>query len=138
MDPRGPLSDGQHEARQPHLDLAGPGKLGPFFMLLDYNPLTGETVTFEANADGSFTIGQHQDVSPVLELNKRQALENDAHAQVRKGWLKYASVPNVLIVKWKQELGIDFFDENHWPKVMALINSPEYRFLKTTELVHDR
>lgn len=107
-------------------------------MLLDYNPLTGETVTFDANGDGSYTIGTHQDVSPVLELNKRQALENDAKGQVRKGWLKYASVPNILIMKWKLELGLDFFDENHWPKIMALINSPEYRFLKTTELMHDR
>jgi hypothetical protein len=107
--------------------------------LLDFDPISGESVSFQWNDEaGTFTVGHHQDVSPVLEANKRRVIESDAHQEIKAGWLKYASVPNVLIMKWKNELGVDFFDENHWPAVMRLINSPEYRFLKATAATHDR
>lgn len=107
--------------------------------ILDYDPLTGEKVTFEWHeTEGTFTIGHHQDVTNVLEENKRLVLEADHQKQVKDGWLKYASVPTIVIMKWKQEHGVDFFNENHWPKVMGLLNSPEYRFLKATPITHDR
>jgi len=106
--------------------------------LLDYNPLTGETVTFDWNQDGTFTIGTTQDCTPVLDNNKRHILEGDSRKEVKNGWLRYASIPNIVILKWKHEHGVDFFDPNDWPKVMGLINSRDYRYLKATELNHDR
>lgn len=107
--------------------------------VLDYNPLTGEKVTFSYNHDNdTFTIGQHQDCTPVLEYNQRLRLESDSKEQIKRGWLKYASIPNIVIVKWKREHGVDFFNPDHWQKVMGLINSSEYKFLKTTEITHDR
>jgi len=107
--------------------------------ILDYNPLTGEYTTFQYNhADDTFTVGHHQDVQPIIDANKRQLIESDSRKQVKNGWLKYASIPNILIMKWKREHNVDFFNDEDWPKVMALINSREYCFLKTTELTHDR
>lgn len=107
--------------------------------LLDYNPLTGESVSFAWNEeDGTFTIGHHQDCTPVIEANKRHILEGDSRKEIRNGWLRYASIPNIVVLKWRQEHGVDFFDQNHWPKVMQLLNSREYRYLKATELHHDR
>jgi hypothetical protein len=107
--------------------------------LIDYNPITGESVTMDWNdADGTFVIGHHQDCTPVIEENKRRILEGNSAAEVKAGWLKYASIPNIVVLKWKQEHGVDFFDQNHWPKVMGLLNSREYRYLKCTTLNHDR
>jgi hypothetical protein len=107
--------------------------------LLDFDPLTGEVVTFDYNAEtDSMTIGHHQDVTPILEANRIHRLERDSKKEIKAGWLRYAAIPNIVIMKWKREHGVDFFDPNDWPKVMGLINSREYRYLKTTELNHDR
>ena len=108
--------------------------------ILDYNPLTGETVTFEYNhSNDTFTIGHHCDMEPFLDANKRTVIEADSRKQVKRGWLKYAAgITNAIIFKWKREENVDFFNDDDWPKVMALLNSREYRFLKTTELNHDR
>lgn len=107
--------------------------------ILDYNPITGEKVTFDWHeAEGTFTIGHHQDTTAIIEANKIQVRDSDAKLQVKKGWLKYASIPNIVVLKWKLEHGVDFFNEDHWPKVMGLLNSRDYRYLKTTEMNHDR
>jgi len=107
--------------------------------ILDYDPLTGETVTMQYGSDGSMTFCTSIDMEPIFDENKRVLLEADHKRQLKQSWVKYASgITNVLILKWRQEHGVDFFNENHWPRVMELLNSREYRKLKTTELVHDR
>lgn len=108
---------------------------------LDFDPLTGESVTLDWNeADGTFTIGHHHpDMEPFLDANQRQIALGTDREQIKKGWWKYASgITNAIILKWRVEHGVDFFDPNHWPKVMQLLNSREYRRLKATELHHDR
>lgn len=109
-------------------------------MILDFNPFTGEMVTFDYNdATDEITIGHHQDCTPIIDANKRAQIETDAKAQMKNDWIHYASVPNVLIMKWKQEHGVDFFKREDWPRVMALINSREYRDgVKATTITHDR
>lgn len=107
--------------------------------ILDFDPLTGEVVTFDWNeSDETFTIGHQQDCSPILDANQRHRLEGDSRKEIKNGWWRYASVPNIVVLKWKREHGVDFFEPNDWPKVMGLINSREYRYLKATELTHDR
>ena len=109
-------------------------------MILDFNPFTGETVTFDYHhSDDTFTIGHHQDCEPIMDANKRARIEIDAKQQMANDWVHYASVPNILIMKWKQEHGVDFFNPEHWPRVMALINSRDYREgVKSTTIHHDR
>lgn len=110
--------------------------------ILDYNPFTGETVTMQYNhSDDSLTIGHHQDCTNIIEANKRSVFEANHSVQMKKDWIKYASVPNILILKWKKELGVDFFttDPTEWKKVMALINSRDYALgCKATPINHDR
>jgi hypothetical protein len=119
----------------------GPGKLGPFFMskrILDYDPNTGITEFFEYDSlTDTTTLSRHQDVEPLLEYNK--ILQNDAEyskSGIKNDFWKYASVPLVLIEKWLREDGIDVFDKNHDKRVFQKINSPEYRYLKTTTKTH--
>ncbi len=49
------------------------------------------------------------------------------------GMRKVASIPLVVIEKWKQELGVDIMNKNDWPKVKQLLNDPENRFLGLTK-----
>ena len=108
--------------------------------LLDVNPLTGEWITFDYNhAEDTFTIGHHQDTTPIIEENKKAILEIDHHKfQAKNEWAHYAKVPNIVILEWKQKYGVDFFNRDDWPRVMKLINSREYADLKRTTYKHDR
>lgn len=108
-------------------------------MILDVNPFTGETVTFDYNhADDSVTIGHHQDCTPIIDDNKRQIIEADHTQQIKNDWIKYATIPYALIMKWKNELGVNFMNPEHFPMVMHLINSRDFRDVKTTTIFHDR
>lgn len=87
-------------------------------------------VTRYHREDGKLVVESIQDVEPYLERNKREA----SSAQKRTDWglHKAASIPNVVIAKWLR-MGVNLFDKNDQKKVAALLNSPEYRYLKTTD-----
>ena len=53
--------------------------------------------------------------------------------QSNSGMRKVASIPLIIIEKWKRELGVDIYNKNDWPKIKQLLNDPEYRFLRTHE-----
>ena len=100
--------------------------------LLDHDPATGihEFHHYDAAADRT-VIETVQDVAPVLESNK--ALQNeDDHGWSRSRELRRAAtIPDIIILKWRSEEGIDVFDPNHWPAVKRKLNSGEYRWLRT-------
>lgn len=108
--------------------------------LLDYDPLTGmqRWMHYDAQSD-ALTIEHRQDISGLVEHNKRLVIESDHRQQMKDDWIRYASVPPILIMKWKTDHGVDFFNKDHWPAVMKLINHPDYRdAVKTTTWHHDR
>lgn len=94
---------------------------------MDYNHTTDELI-----------IKHEQDTAHIINANKRALIEADHRAQVKGDWIKYASVPTIVIMEWKQKYGIDFFKREDWPQVMGLINSREYRDVKASTLHHDR
>lgn len=105
--------------------------------LLDFDPLTREAVWFEMNDDGIVTLHHEQDVSHIIEANKMMQNETEYTKQgIKDGWWHYARVPNNIVHKWLVEEGVNFFDKNDRKKVFQLLNSPEYRFLKTTTKHH--
>ena len=106
-------------------------------LLLDYNPLTGERVTFGFNDhENKIEITHEQDVSRHLALAHDQMVDDDQTKRgIRKDFWKYATVPNIVIMQMKQKHGVDFFDKNDWPKVLELLNT-EYSRFKTTSKVH--
>jgi hypothetical protein len=108
--------------------------------VLDYNPLTGEACLFHDNQDGSFAIENTQARSvldALMDANKEMANDSDFTKKgIKKDWWKYATIPNVIILKWKNELGVDIFNRDDRKKMFQLLNSPEYRFLKTTNATH--
>ena len=72
-----------------------------------------------------------QDVEEILKSN--QADQNETMNQRHKSEVanKVASIPFTVILKWKYELGVDVFNQDHMPKVLALLNDPEYKHLRT-------
>lgn len=83
----------------------------------------------------SIVSNRVQDVQPILELNKKEALGDSIYgpANPASGMRKVASIPLVVIEKWKRELGVDVFNKDHMPKVKQLLNDPEYKWLRTHE-----
>lgn len=101
------------------------------FTLTD-DKTTGRKTIIEIDSD-NVTIETRQDVTPIIEQNK--ALQNagrEHYAHDPNMW-HAASIPNGVIVKWRNEHGIDVYNPEHWPKVAALLNSNEYRYLRAGE-----
>ena len=106
--------------------------------ILDYNPLTKESVTFDYDeSNDAITIGHHQDVSNVLEYNKTLAnTEEYSKRGIKESWWHYAKVPNTAILKMRFEKGIDFFEKSHAPAVFRFLNDEENKYLRTTTKKH--
>jgi hypothetical protein len=102
--------------------------------LFDYSPDTGITEWFHDTPDG-FAISYEQDAEPIVELNKaKQAAGRSYYANDPDMW-RVASIPIVIQYKWITEHGIDLMNRDHWPAVRRLLNSSEYRYLKTAEVM---
>ena len=106
--------------------------------VLDYNPLTGERVLFEYERDTDrMRITHEQDVQAILDANKRmQANESLTRKGIKNDMWHYATIPNVVAMKWLQEHGVDINNPGHRKKMFSLLNQPEYKYLKTTTLTH--
>jgi hypothetical protein len=129
--------------------MGGPGKPGPFSMttpnrrerrLLDFDPITGTSCVVEFDVDGSMHIDHYQDygaVEAVAEHNLRLRNEEQYRKKNKDDIHHYATIPNIWIMKWKQELGVDLYNKGDMPKVMKLLNT-EYQWMKTTNKHHDR
>jgi len=118
----------------------GRGQPLPFRLkrILDFDPITGITTTFDYDhATDTTILGSEQDVSLLLEVNK-QLQNSDSYTKkgMQADWWHYASYPAIIIEKWLTEYGVNVFDKDHQKKVFELTNRPEYRYLKTTTKMH--
>ena len=44
-----------------------------------------------------------------------------------------ARIPLMVIAKWRNELGVDYWNPDHQDKVDALLNDADWRWLRTDE-----
>ena len=70
-----------------------------------------------------------QDIKPLIDSNKK--LQQEDH-HIADDFRLSARIPMTVYYEWKNKYGVDMFDPNHKEGVKKLINSPEYRYLKTT------
>lgn len=82
------------------------------------------------DSDGSLIVHREADVEPLLEANKALYTSGDGYSPSRE-LRRAASIPNAIIEKWRNELGVDVLNPDHWPKVRQLLNSSEYLYLRT-------
>jgi hypothetical protein len=88
------------------------------------------SIGYDEGSD-KYVIHSEQDCEPTIELNK--ILYNDGtegYGPTRE-WRRAASIPNIILQKWYQEEGIRYWDSEDTPKLMAKLDDPEWRYLRT-------
>jgi len=81
------------------------------------------------NPTGEFAIEHIENIQPLIDSNKR--LQQEDH-HIADDFRLSARIPMTVYYEWKSKYGVDMFNPNHKEGVKKLINSPEYRYLKTT------
>ncbi len=103
--------------------------------LFDYDPLTGIRIDYEDADDGGFLLHYTQDCEPIIEENKRKQSAGRAYYAQDKDMWRVASVPIGIQMEWLTKFGVDLMNKDHWPKIRQLLNSSDYRYLKTAEII---
>lgn len=71
-----------------------------------------------------------QDATNLLDLNREARNHCDprnAAGDVRM----VARIPFIIMAKWRNELGVDYWNPDHQAKVDALLADPEWAYLRT-------
>jgi len=99
--------------------------------LLDRNPITGEeTWHHYDHATGKTTIETVQDCKSIIEQNKKEQSMGWNHTG--QDWMKFARIPNSVLLKFKNELNLDYMDNDDLKKIVNMIEKdPEYKYLRT-------
>jgi hypothetical protein len=88
-------------------------------------------VSFSVDTDNKVIVQQTQDVTEILDYNKRMQAENVGK---RFGDMAHvARIPASIVMEWKQKYGIDVMAPSPEDKarMLALLNDPDYAFLRT-------
>jgi hypothetical protein len=100
--------------------------------LLEADRLTGiaEYHHYDSGTDRT-VIETVQDLAPILERNKELQKADDRGWSPSRDLRRAATIPDIMVLKWRNEYGIDVFNRDHWPAVKRLLNDPEWRYLRT-------
>lgn len=94
----------------------------------------GIVTTFTHEGD-NLVCNTYQDAEPILEANKvefNECGDDKTGGKVKSGWgRKIADIPLNVWLLWKEKYGIDALDKNHAAGVRRLLNSNEWRHLRT-------
>jgi hypothetical protein len=100
---------------------------------LGIDPLSGlETIMHYDDATDISTFEYRQDITPIIDLNK--ALHNSSFQRdgIKEDMVHAAIIPPGVQMIWMTEHGVkDVYADEYWPIVRRLLNSPDYRYLKT-------
>lgn len=102
---------------------------------IEKDPLTGMITEVDSHDDDQWRINHRQDVQPILDYNATIRNDGLADGGIKKDMWHFATIPNVVVLKLKQEDGVDVFNRNDYPRLFQLLNT-KYRYLKTTEKRH--
>lgn len=104
---------------------------------IEKDPLTGvsSTVVTPEHWDKGVAIHYEQDVQPLIDHCKTLRNDGLTDGGIKRDLWHYACLPPVIIMKFRNEYGIDVFNRNHYPKLFRLLNT-EFKYLKTTEKRH--
>jgi hypothetical protein len=100
--------------------------------LLDFDAQTGiaEYHRYDSLTDRT-VIETVQDVEPILERNRMLQNADDRGWSASRDLRRAATIPDIIVLKWRSDYGIDVFNRDHWPAVKRLLNDPEWRYLRT-------
>lgn len=79
-------------------------------------------------------VRSSQDVDAILDHNKERenyGISGDGYNADRS--MRYvAEIPLILVEKWLREEGLNVYRDDHWERLRAKLNDPEYRYLRTS------
>lgn len=102
-------------------------------ILFDHDPITGTSTYFEGDGQGGYTLHTVADCEPVLDHNK--ALSGGGGREHWKGDVRLeASIPNVILMKWLAEDGIEWWTPEGQERIVRKVNDAEWRYLKTANV----
>lgn len=101
--------------------------------LLEHDPTTGVRKFIRPGAEAdSVEVRYECDNDPVIERNKR--LQNDDFDRRDDMW-HVASIPVGVMYSWLVDHGVNAWNPAHMDAVKKLLNSSEYRWLKTKNII---
>lgn len=90
-----------------------------------------ETRIYHDDADGRVIIERVQDCDEIVRGAKRAEAEFDRGTYLRSDMVRVATVPTVVIEHWQKKCGLNMRDPDAPKRVLALLNDPDWRYLKT-------
>jgi hypothetical protein len=100
-------------------------------ILFDVDPEYGAYETFDYDNDnGRVTIRRICDVQPIIDRNKELQNHTDCWNEAKDMRLA-ASIPNEVALMWLNDYGVNCWRKEHWPAVKKLLNSNEWKYLRT-------
>lgn len=77
--------------------------------------------------DGTVTAVYDQPMERIIRENQFRRRHEDNSVRRRSGKLyEIANIPYKIAMYWKTHLGVDIMDQGDFPKVLQLIQSPEW------------
>jgi hypothetical protein len=98
--------------------------------LLGYNPDTGMATWWHEDGEG-WAVENAQYSAPILDMNKEASNHCNPYNAARDIRMT-ARIPLIVIAKWRNELGIDYWDQDPdvQRKVDRLLDDPDWRWLR--------
>ena len=100
--------------------------------LLGWNQETGVASWWLEDGEGNWAKKSFQHTQRLLDLNK----EAQNHCNPYNGERDVrmvARIPLIIIEKWRNELGVDYWNPDHQDRIDRLLADPEWRWLRTDE-----
>jgi hypothetical protein len=98
--------------------------------LLGFDPDTGLAQWWLEDGEGNWAQKASQQAAPILDLNKDAANHCNPYNAERDVRM-VARIPLIVIAKWRNELGVDYWNPDHQAKVDALLADCEWCWLRT-------
>jgi hypothetical protein len=98
--------------------------------LLGFDPATGLAQWWLQDGEGNWAQRSSQHVEALLDLNREAQSHCDPYNAARDVRM-VARIPLIVIAKWRNELGVDYWNPDHQDKVDALLNDADWRWLRT-------
>jgi hypothetical protein len=105
----------------------------------DQDPLTGavETFDYDEMTETAVIHRRSVDLTPLLDANKEMA-NHGTRSRAAPGEmdvrLEARLTPEIQLL-WLQKHGVRAWDKNHAEGVKRLLNSNEYRYLRTSNVI---
>lgn len=78
--------------------------------------------------DGGWAYESIQDCDPILDANK--AAQNDDNPLRHGDFRMQARIPFIVMEKWRNELGVDYWNPDHQGAVDRLLADSDWRWLR--------